>query len=165
MNSLPTYSAVNTGAFGSAPGVCTIHSGLHKRFAHHAPVTSLNEQTPNSHISGVAVSSAPEVAESSSRGRAQSRDRHAAREVSAHGTRDSADTLLERNIVYDRLMSGQELETGEMPPTYGEAIGASRRGKSPAQGEERMGRSRIHGDDAGAIWVQSASRSRSRLRD
>ena len=32
------------------------------------------------------------------------------------------DTLLERNIVYDRLMSGQETETGEVPPTYGEAV-------------------------------------------
>jgi hypothetical protein len=32
------------------------------------------------------------------------------------------DTLLERNIVYDRLMSGQETETGELPPSYGEAV-------------------------------------------
>jgi hypothetical protein len=37
-----------------------------------------------------------------------------------HASED--DTLLERNIVYDRLMSGQQTETGELPPTYGEAV-------------------------------------------
>lgn len=43
---------------------------------------------------------------------------------------DHEDTLLERNIVYDRLMSGQETETGEHPPSYGEAL-------QSAQGESR----------------------------
>lgn len=32
------------------------------------------------------------------------------------------DTLLERNIVFDRLVSGQETEAGEEPPTYDEVL-------------------------------------------
>lgn len=40
-----------------------------------------------------------------------------------HGPHDThEDTLLERNIVYDRLMSGQETEEGREPPSYGEAV-------------------------------------------
>lgn len=42
--------------------------------------------------------------------------------------------------MYDRLMSGQETETGEVPPTYGEAV-------------------------AVAHTVRPASRSASRVRD
>ncbi|BEI91031.1 uncharacterized protein CcaverHIS019_0311010 [Cutaneotrichosporon cavernicola] len=40
----------------------------------------------------------------------------------APGQAEHDDTLLERNIVYDRLISGQEAETGEQPPTYKEAV-------------------------------------------
>jgi hypothetical protein len=40
----------------------------------------------------------------------------------APGHAEHDDTLLERNIVYDRLISGQEAETGEQPPTYKEAV-------------------------------------------
>ncbi|EJT51081.1 cyclin binding protein [Trichosporon asahii var. asahii CBS 2479] len=40
-----------------------------------------------------------------------------------HGSHEGhEDTLLERNIVYDRLMSGQETEEGREPPSYGEAV-------------------------------------------
>ncbi|CAK9780678.1 hypothetical protein CC85DRAFT_313564 [Cutaneotrichosporon oleaginosum] len=40
----------------------------------------------------------------------------------APGQPEHDDSLLERNIVYDRLISGQEAETGEKPPTYKEAV-------------------------------------------
>ena len=42
-------------------------------------------------------------------------------QASGSGTRrreEGDDTLLERNIVYDRLMSGQETEEGDVPPSY-----------------------------------------------
>lgn len=34
----------------------------------------------------------------------------------------SNDTFLERNIVFDRLVSGQESEVGEIPPPYDESL-------------------------------------------
>lgn len=40
------------------------------------------------------------------------------------------DTLLGRNIVFDRLVSGQESEAGETPPTYDEALRQRMRSKS-----------------------------------
>ncbi|GMK53679.1 hypothetical protein CspeluHIS016_0102650 [Cutaneotrichosporon spelunceum] len=40
----------------------------------------------------------------------------------APGHPEHEDSLLERNIVYDRLISGQETEMGEEPPTYKEAV-------------------------------------------
>lgn len=44
-------------------------------------------------------------------------------ELRPHGGHENhEDTLLERNIVYDRLMSGQETEEGREPPSYGEAV-------------------------------------------
>ena len=76
--------------------------------------------------------------------------------------------MLERNIVYDRLMSGQETETGELPPSYGEAVAnairsasrsASRQGRA-GPGEFGGARGREFGTQS-----QSTSRSRSRLRD
>jgi hypothetical protein len=55
---------------------------------------------------------------------------------SAHGSETTAvleapDTLLERNIVFDRLMSGQESEQGESPPTYDEALQNRSRSRNP----------------------------------
>jgi hypothetical protein len=67
------------------------------------------------------------------------------------------DTLLERNIVYDRLMSGQETEMGEVPPTYGQAVGDAIRSASRSASRAR-GRGR-DGDDV----VEVNSRSMSRL--
>ncbi|WVQ96129.1 hypothetical protein IAU59_003231 [Kwoniella sp. CBS 9459] len=71
------------------------------------------------------------------------------------------DTLLDRNIVYDRLMSGQVTETGEVPPSYGEALAAAEEARSRSVSRVRdmeepvmMGRGRSDG-----------GRSRSRLRD
>jgi hypothetical protein len=58
--------------------------------------------------------------------------------------------LLERNIVFDRLMSGQETETGEVPPTYGEAVAHAVRSASRSV-------SRARGD---VSEVSSRSRSR-----
>ena len=65
------------------------------------------------------------------------------------------DTLLERNIVYDRLMSGQETETGEVPPTYGEAV---------AHAVSRAGRSVSRARDSSVVEVNSRSMSRSMSR-
>ncbi|OCF37134.1 cyclin binding protein [Kwoniella heveanensis CBS 569] len=71
------------------------------------------------------------------------------------------DTLLDRNIVYDRLMSGQVTETGEVPPSYGEALAAAEAARSRSVSRVRdmdepvmMGRGRSEG-----------GRSRSRLRE
>ena len=72
---------------------------------------------------------------------------------------DHEDTLLERNIVYDRLMTGQETETGELPPTYGEALASAERAGSAT----RMGRSRSDQLEEGEREGRE-SRSRSRLR-
>jgi hypothetical protein len=44
---------------------------------------------------------------------------------------EAPDTLLERNIVFDRLMSGQESEQGESPPTYDEALQNRSRSRNP----------------------------------
>lgn len=93
---------------------------------------------------------------------------------------DGDDTLLERNIVYDRLMSGQETEEGDVPPTYGEALAidgaqagqeGSRRGSrstTPVGGRSR-GNSPIR-NPLGMVGRRSegresrGGRSRSRLR-
>ena len=74
---------------------------------------------------------------------------------------NTEDTLLERNIVYDRLMSGQATETGETPPSYGEAVAIAARAKSAS----RMGRGlRDEGEEERERGEESGSRSRSRLR-
>jgi hypothetical protein len=83
---------------------------------------------------------------------------------------DGDDTLLERNIVYDRLMSGQETEEGDIPPSYGEALAGipdrmqrtgsgegRRRSVTPQRGQSPMTFGRTGEGDVGG-------RSRSRLR-
>lgn len=58
------------------------------------------------------------------------------------------DSLLERNLVFDRLVSGQESEMGEAPPTYDEALkrrSTSRsRSTATARSRSRLG---IPGND------------------
>lgn len=85
---------------------------------------------------------------------------------------DGDDTLLERNIVYDRLMSGQETEEGDIPPSYGEALagvpdriqrGGSgegrRRSVTPSAGQRGQSPMRFRAGDGDV-----GGRSRSRLR-
>ncbi|KAL7424873.1 hypothetical protein Q5752_000559 [Cryptotrichosporon argae] len=82
----------------------------------------------------------------------------------AHG--GDEDTLLERNLVYDRLMSGQETEMGEEPPSYGEAVRHAERSTRSASRGPSASRSvsRVRGDAASGGGASSASRSRSRVR-
>lgn len=68
------------------------------------------------------------------------------------------DTLLERNIVYDRLMSGQLTETGEEPPSYGEAVANAIRSARSAS----RAHSRVNSRMASATPSLPASRNGSR---
>lgn len=75
------------------------------------------------------------------------------------GHKEHDDTLLERNIVYDRLISGQETETGEEPPTYKEAVAHSIRSASRAASRSH---SRAHSRVASPSASHAPSRSQSR---
>lgn len=150
-NSLPTYTANNTGPNSTAPSVCSVH-GL----KHTAPLLPAHRAF-NQAVDPLITSSAPSIQGQSlspvnvrEASTSQSRDRHSIEHASS-GQTETEDSLLERNIVYDRLMSGQVTETGEVPPTYGEAVASAIRSRS-ASGTGREGRE------------ESESRSRSRLR-
>ncbi|WVQ79308.1 hypothetical protein IAT38_001405 [Cryptococcus sp. DSM 104549] len=80
-------------------------------------------------------------------------------------TENGEDTLLERNIVYDRLMSGQLTETGEVPPTYGEAMADAARTRSVSRVREIVGAEAGSGVRGRGDSGSRGSRSRSRLRD
>jgi hypothetical protein len=91
----------------------------------------------------------------------RSRDRRLSEQVPIQpdGTSHSGtagDTLLERNIVFDRLVSGQETETGEVPPSYGEAVAVpvAVEGRSRSRG----GRPRIDDGERGSREGRSRSR-------
>lgn len=75
------------------------------------------------------------------------------------GTKEHDDTLLERNIVYDRLVSGQETETGEEPPTYKEAVAHAIRSASRVASRSH---SRVGSPIASRANSRAPSRSQSR---
>ncbi len=90
----------------------------------------------------------------------RSRDRRASEAVPKDGRGEGEDSLLERNIIYNRLMSGQVTETGEVPPSYGEAVASAVRARSAS----RPGRGGQDGREGREGREESGSRSRSRLR-
>ncbi|EIW71659.1 hypothetical protein TREMEDRAFT_42980 [Tremella mesenterica DSM 1558] len=121
-NSLPTYAAVNpTTGIPPITG-CTVHSRIPIPRLAADPIVSSTPQFRN-------ISLAPMTLH-------HRRDSSASRSSSV--PRVEEDTLLERNIVYDRLMSGQITETGEVPPSYGEAMASTRRRTSSSV--SRLGR-------------------------
>lgn len=185
-NSLPTYAAVNPGSTGQASGGCSLHghtgppiTGAPSRSAFLPPQESI---TPPIRTSGLP----PFV--STSRENSYSRERNpyeiggerrasdlppivpsTTNGLGASGA-EHEDTLLERNIVFDRLMSGQETETGEIPPSYGEAVASAIRSASRSQSRVRTGRSRLGSEVTGPGGVEmreergsSTGRSRSRV--
>lgn len=124
-NSLPTYSSAHPAGSLAPTNVCSIHNNPRKQIAL-APSAASSSQPyipgsstrpTDSRVSGLVPLST-------------------VRERQPAGGEE--DTLLERNIVYDRLMSGQETETGEVPPTYGEAVAhaVSRAGRSVSRARE-----------------------------
>ena len=163
-NSLPTYTPFNPGSRGAMKGICSIHGTGPK---HSAPLTA--SRTTQDPLVAVALSAlngpTPEsiVDPNTSRNleRREMRDTHGHGHGHGHAHgRENEDTLLERNIVYDRLMSGQETETGEVPPSYKEAVGTVRE-QSVVSGDRS-----ISGDGASmGLDCEGMSRSRLRLRD
>jgi len=165
-NSLPTYSQLNPTGASTVPAVCSIHSSRHNGPAlGHIP--ALPDPAVIAASPAIRTVGLPPFED---RGRSQSRERRAIDvPISSTTPRDrtpgheNEDTLLERNIVYDRLMSGQETETGEHPPTYREAIASAQRSGSTSRSRSRAGRrSSLIGAEARG---DSGSRSRSRLRE
>lgn len=150
-NSLPSYSTSHPGGITSQASVCTIHNNPRQQVAL-APSSSSHPG------SGSTTNGGP-----SSRPQTDSRvsglpplDPSHAKRPSANGG-EGEDTLLERNIVFDRLMSGQETESGEVPPSYGEAVAQAVRRASQSQGAGGSGSGR-------ASRSRDASRSQSRVR-
>lgn len=219
-NSLPTYSTYNPSSTAVLTGLCSIHGTKHRAATATGPGSSTNGTVGvGSHISrpGSAINlsghpSAVGMADmnglplppglggadtgiSSVPGSSSGLYALGQAGGSAHGPMrrpEGDDTLLERNIVYDRLMSGQETEEGEMPPTYEAAASAtaavgssgglgsgsaSRRGSAVALAPEHGGRRdaspgvtprgrptllRGESEDDGAVVMGSTSSSRSR---
>ncbi|WVQ75076.1 hypothetical protein IAR50_004685 [Cryptococcus sp. DSM 104548] len=167
-NSLPTYSVTQRN-FVSTPGICSVHNA---KSAPPVPIgmsrnSSNTISTGEATVSGTpptALASLPEEHHPHGHLLPHPHRRSEAEPVGSAPTTpggDGEDTLLERNIVYDRLMSGQVTETGEVPPSYGEAI---------AEGVRDRSVSRVREYDASApngrgVSSSRGSRSRSRLRD
>ncbi|KAK6908782.1 cyclin binding protein [Kwoniella mangroviensis CBS 8886] len=158
-NSLPTYSVLNRGVM-STPGVCSIHGTK----STNVPTTSTNTSNNASLRNDNTISTSSTIVQSDPHAHAAHR-RGTVDQVGAPSGENGEDTLLERNIVYDRLMSGQQTETGEVPPSYGEATA----GESSTRGRGRQAISRTveqEDHDHGQIVFNtrgSNSRSRSRL--
>ncbi|WOO77581.1 Arrestin-related trafficking adapter 3 [Vanrija pseudolonga] len=108
-NSLPSYDRTffEQGAVGRG---CSMHAKLASAPLAPRAVPIGNDKTPRAPSSSLPQDlPSPNLAATSGH--------------TPHGKHeDHEDTLLERNIVYDRLMSGQETEAGEEPPTYGQAV-------------------------------------------
>ncbi|WWD20206.1 hypothetical protein CI109_104682 [Kwoniella shandongensis] len=176
-NSLPTYTATQRNV-NAVPGVCSIHSGKAN-----APIGSQSRPSivalptpneappitnafvaPTGHILGLADAAGPirppHLNHSSSRDRRGTSDVPIGTPGQSTGE-GGEDTLLERNIVYDRLMSGQLTETGEVPPSYGEVMADSARTTRSVSRVRDMERTSSGG---GRSRDGSDSRSRSRLR-
>jgi arrestin-related trafficking adapter 3/6 len=140
-NTLPTYSS-SSPATVSVSTQCSVHGGRHigndSRIGTSAGGAGLSAPVrPASTIPAVAalVASLPTTERRGS-------------EVSP-ARPDEGDTLLERNIVYDRLVSGQESEAGESPPNYVEALSA-RHGSRSRSRQPSGSRSRSRLGDAGS---------------
>ena len=164
-NSLPTYTANNTGASSVKGNVCSVHGRKQG-----APLVPSNRASLQAGDPLVSASASPhhvvglppfDIRDLST---SRSRDGRLSEVLSPRGREgrgNAEDTLLERNIVYDRLMSGQATETGEIPPSYGEAVASAARARSAS----RMGRgTQCEGEAERADGEESGNRSRSRLR-
>nr|ODN95576.1 cyclin binding protein [Cryptococcus depauperatus CBS 7855] len=163
-NSLPTYTATQR-ALASVSGVCSVHTGKSA-----APIGAVRPIALPSNEPSTFSSSGPAAPPDGSshqhhhhhfpslRDYRRSDDELAARKAPVP---EGEDTLLVRNIVYDRLISGQVTETGEVPPTYGEAIAAAGHRRSIPQVRAF--------DSASSLESRansgSGSRSQSRLRN
>lgn len=195
LNSLPTYTPHLPGSKAAAPGICSIHSSKH-----FTPLTSArpSAQANDPLLVGSSNTASSSRAINQDNGDSARRGRRGMSTPNGHpGVEgedrrervEHEDTLLERNIVYDRLMSGQETETGEVPPTYGEAVAnairsASRsasRARPPVVADEGMvfmergrsqsraggSRSASRGGRVEEVLMENggSSRGRSRLRE
>ncbi|WWC73545.1 uncharacterized protein I206_107517 [Kwoniella pini CBS 10737] len=109
-NSLPTYSVFSRGIM-STPGVCSVHGTKNS-----GNISNSTRETNNLISTSSSTHQNNQINENSNN--INRRNEQQGGNVIENGE----DSLLERNIVYDRLMSGQQTETGEVPPSYGEAI-------------------------------------------
>ncbi|KAJ9097265.1 hypothetical protein QFC21_004934 [Naganishia friedmannii] len=152
-NSLPTYLPDSRPTAASTAVHCRIHNGrgaIGQVPLELSPglINSTTVTRATSNTRGVRYSPSPApggTARSLSAVRSAS-DRGSSIGGDASETVEVPDTLLERNIVFDRLVSGQETEAGEAPPAYDEVL----------QHEAREARSR-------SLSTQPRTGSRSRL--
>ncbi|WVR08168.1 hypothetical protein IAU60_005214 [Kwoniella sp. DSM 27419] len=185
-NSLPTYS-VHSRNITAAPGICSIHGNKGS-----APLVPKNNGAMDASIAAAATPPrSPGDLPASAGGNAEAGPSsyfHA--HPSRRGTTDTLapgsaagspgsgplppsvreageDSLLERNIVYDRLMSGQVTVTGEVPPTYGEALADAARTRSASRVRDAPAQNPY--EDSGVSMSRGrseiSSRGRSRLRE
>jgi hypothetical protein len=138
-NTLPTYSTPSAALVGGSTSHCSVHGNKPLGCDARIGASTAPGAGPSSSRIGPAIPSLAALAASFPVSERRVPDSSTSRHE------DGGDTLLERNIVYDRLVSGQESEAGEAPPTYVEALSARHSSRS---------RSRP---------ASSASRSRSRL--
>lgn len=169
LNSLPTYALINPLNPSGSPSVCSVHGDRPM-----APLLARTTASTSGTYDPLAIAMGgttrtagfPSFGDAE-RGRPPLRQRHTPESVplvpthpnARHSGQENEDTLLERNIVYDRLISGQETEMGELPPTYGEAVRTGSRSQSRAG---RSPRQSVVGVDE--VDSRSGSRSQSRLR-
>ncbi|GHJ86661.1 hypothetical protein NliqN6_3063 [Naganishia liquefaciens] len=158
-NSLPTYAPDSVPPAAATAIHCRIHSNgrggpgqvpleLSAGLINSTTVTRATSHHRGQRYSpspapGATARSLSAVRSTSDRGSVAGGDHHDMVEV--------PDTLLERNIVFDRLISGQETEAGEEPPAYDDVL------QSEAGYEIREARSRSRSARP------EAARSRSRL--
>ncbi|ORY34869.1 or S-antigen, C-terminal domain-domain-containing protein [Naematelia encephala] len=141
-NSLPTYTPQNPSSQAAGPGICSIHgngprpAAIHSthRAAQFDPLVAAAAPLQG-RIAAFPVFDGTYRDSSNSR----SRDRRTSEGMPANlNGAEGDDSLLERNITYDRLMSGQVTVTGETPPTYVEAMAS--RARTQSRSRSRLGR-------------------------
>ncbi|WRT69571.1 uncharacterized protein IL334_006559 [Kwoniella shivajii] len=157
-NSLPTYSALNRGV-SSIPGVCSVHGNKST-----APIAGSGRPENNLISTASSIIIHPHASDVGS----SHIPRRATVDLTTGPTETGEDSLLERNIVYDRLMSGQQTETGEIPPSYGDVLAEAARGSGRnSRSVSRVREMTTDSQDQLSFTTRgrpdSTSRSRSRL--
>ena len=160
-NSLPSYSTSHPGGTLNPASVCAIHNNPRSQIAL-APSSSSSSTHPGGPSTSSHAGASRQTTSSRISGLPPLDPSHPSKRTHTADGPGGEDTLLERNIVFDRLMSGQETETGEVPPSYGEAVAQAVRRASRSQSRQNSrSQSRVRGE---VVEVNSGLGSRAASR-
>lgn len=121
-NSLPTYSSFIPNSPAMLTRLCSVHGSKAGNTSAQTALISRHSGSVGSTIltNGVLLGQSGQSGSRVDLAHSNAHPPSPFHHTNTNGKRreEGDDTLLERNIVYDRLMSGQETEEGDVPPSY-----------------------------------------------